>query len=119
MKIIHKKNFNEFDELREPDKAKIELLNFPAGTVGKFTLQPGWKWTESVGPIAGTETCQATHLGLVIKGNLTIFGDDGSEVKCGPGDAYQILPGHTAQVDGEEEVVYYEFDSSTAQSYAK
>ena len=85
MTIVNKKNFNEFDELREPDKAKIELLNFPAGTVGRFTLQPGWKWTESVGPIAGTKTCQAPHLGLVIKGSMSIFGDDGSEEQFGPG----------------------------------
>lgn len=119
MAIVNKKNFNEFDELREPDKARIELLNFPAGTVGRFTLQPGWKWTESVGPIAGTKTCQAPHLGLVIKGSLTIFGDDNSEETFEAGDAYQILPGHTAQVNGDEESVCFEFDSSTAQSYAK
>jgi hypothetical protein len=50
---------------------------------------------------------------------MTIFGDDGSEEQFEPGDAYQILPGHTAQVNGDKEVICFEFDSSTAQSYAK
>lgn len=119
MGIVNKKNFDHHDELRQPDKARIELLKFPAGTVGRFTLQPGWKWTESVGPIAGTATCQAPHLGIVVEGSLTIFGDDGSEEFFGPGDAYQILPGHTAEVNGDHPVICYEFDSSTAESYAK
>jgi hypothetical protein len=119
MANVIKKNFGNPDELREPDKMKVEFLEFPSGKVARLTSQPGWTWTECVSPIAGTETCQAHHLGVVTKGDLTIFGDDGSEETFGPGDAYEVLPGHTAQVKGDEEVECFEFASETAETYAK
>ena len=34
-------------------------------------------------------------------------------------DAYEILPGHDAWVVGNEPAVAFEFDSSTAATYAK
>ena len=119
MANVIKKNFSNPDELREPDKMKVEFLEFPSGKVARLISQPGWTWSECVGPIAGTETCQAHHLGVVTKGDLTIFGDDGSEERLGPGDAYEILPGHTAEVNGDEEVECFEFSSETAETYAK
>ena len=91
MANVIKKNFSNPDELREPDKMKVEFLEFPSGKVARLTSQPGWTWTECVSPIAGTETCQAHHLGVVTKGDLTIFGDDGSEETFGPGDAYESV----------------------------
>jgi hypothetical protein len=45
--------------------------------------------------------------------------DDGTETDIGPGQAYVIEPGHDAWVVGDEAVVGFEFDSRTAEEYAR
>jgi hypothetical protein len=45
--------------------------------------------------------------------------DDGTEGDMGPGDAYVIEPGHDAWIVGSEPWVAFEFESTTAGSYAK
>jgi hypothetical protein len=47
------------DETRTFEKGKVELVNIGGGVVGRLTLQPGWKWSEHVKPIAKTEWCEA------------------------------------------------------------
>lgn len=64
--------------------------------------------------MVGGNSCQAHHIGMVASGRLHVVHEDGSEV--GPGDAYVVEPGHDAWVVGDEPLVAYEFDSSTAQS---
>ena len=93
-----------------------------AGVVAKaarMTLQPGWRWSESIKPIVGTESCQARHVGVVVSGKLHIKHDDGTEGEPGAGDAYVIEPNHDAWVVGDEAFVAYEFDSTTAGTKAK
>jgi hypothetical protein len=67
----------------------------------------------------GTDSCQAHHIGVIVSGTLHVVHDDGSEGDAQTGDAYIIEPGHDAWVVGNEPVVAFEFDSSTAQTYAK
>ena len=50
-----------------------------AGAVGRATFQPGWQWSKHVKPIAGTDSCQAAHLGYFISGQMTVRMDDGEE----------------------------------------
>ena len=40
--------------------------------VHKLTLKPGWKWSTDVKPHLETETCQATHLGVINKRNYLL-----------------------------------------------
>jgi uncharacterized cupin superfamily protein len=68
-------------------------------------MEPGWRWSEHVKPIAGTASCQALHTGHVISGRIMIRMDDGSEREFGPGDAYVIPPGHDGWVVGDEPYV--------------
>ena len=86
--------------------------------VARFTMQPGWRWSLSVKPIAGTDTCQAAHTGAVVYGNMHVEHSDGTELELGPGDAYRIkrvtMPGSS----GPEVFVGYEFDAGTAATYA-
>lgn len=83
-----------------------------------MTAQPGWKWSECIKPVAGTDTCQVNHLGVAVSGGLHVVHDDGSEVDLAPGDAYTIAPGHDAWVTGTEPFVAYEFDTSAATTFA-
>jgi hypothetical protein len=83
-----------------------------------MNMQPGWKWSDCIKPVAGTDSCQAHHVGVMISGTLHVVHDDGTEGDVTPGMAYELQPGHDAWVVGDEPVTAFEFDSSTAQTYA-
>lgn len=115
---IERKALNAPDETRTPDKTKVEVVNLGSSRqAARITLQPGWKWSECIKPVAKTESCQAEHLGYVVSGRLHVVHDDGTTVDLGAGDAYLINPGHDAWVLGSEPVVGLEF--SSAATYAK
>jgi hypothetical protein len=116
---IAKKNFESPDERRTPDKTVVQVVNLGSVKAARLTLQPGWRWSECIKPVAGTESCQTHHLGTVASGQLRVRHDDGTEVQLGPGDAYVIEPGHDAWVLGSEPWVAYEFDSRAAETYAQ
>jgi hypothetical protein len=101
------KSFFTPDESRTPEKTKVDVVKLGGVTALRITLQPGWVWSECVGPVAGTDTCQANHVGCVESGKAVIKMDD------------VIKPGHDACVVGDESFVAYEFDTSTAETYAK
>lgn len=115
---IATKSFDSPDETRTPDKTKVDVVQLEAATAARLTLQPGWKWSDCIKPVAGTDSCQARHVGAVEAGRLHIVHDDGTEAEVGPGDAYVIEPGHDAWVVGEEAWVGYEFESKSAEQYA-
>lgn len=116
---ITKKNFDVPDERRSPDKTVMQVLDLGPVKAARLTLQPGWRWSECIKPVAGTDSCQTHHVGTVVSGQLYVRHDDGTEVQVGPGDAYIIEPGHDAWVIGSEPLVAYEFDSSAAETYAR
>ena len=113
------KSFDQPDEKRTPDKTEVAVVDLGVGKAARVTFQPGWKWSECIKPVAGTDSCQAHHVGVIVSGTIHIAHNDGSESECGPGVAYVIEPGHDAWVVGDDAVVGYEFDSSAAQTYAK
>jgi quercetin dioxygenase-like cupin family protein len=110
MKSVEKKTFSSADEVTDKFKnALIEAVNVRNQRVHKLTLKPGWKWSTDVKPHLETETCQATHLGVITKGTICCKHDDGSEITYTAGDAYAIAPGHDAWVVGDEDATAYEF----------
>ena len=113
------RDFSSPDETRTPDKTRIELVNLAGGQIGRFTFEPGWRWSECIKPVVGGEHCQAHHVGLLQSGTMHVVHEDGTEQEIRAGQAYVIEPGHDAWVVGDEPVVGYEFDSRTAQEYAK
>lgn len=86
-------------------RGRLELVNVAAGPVGRATFEPGWKWSEHVKPIAGTDSCQAPHLGYYVSGRMRVVMDDGQEDEFGPGDFAIIPPGHDAWIVGDEPCV--------------
>jgi hypothetical protein len=115
---IAAKNFQNPDERRSPDKTTVEVVDLGSTKAARMTLDPGWRWSECIKPMVGTESCQVHHVGTVAAGRLHIEHVDGTTVELGPGDAYVIEPGHDAWVVGDEPFVGYEFDSDAAQTYA-
>src|SRR2546430_84366 len=117
MPQMQKKNLASPDDTRTFDKGLVELVTLGGVTFGRATLQPGWRWSTSVKPIAKTASCEAPHLQYHVSGRLAVRMDDGTEMEFGPGEVSQLPPGHDAWVVGNEPVVV--IDISGMGDYAK
>jgi len=113
------KSFDAPDETRTPPKTTIQIVDLDGVKAARITFEPGWKWSECIKQVAGTDSCQARHVGSIISGQLHVVHDDGTEADATAGAAYVIEPGHDAWVVGEEACVALEFDSTSAANYAK
>jgi hypothetical protein len=112
-----RKGFSKADEVRNFPKGKVELVTIGGATIGRATLEPGWRWSTSVQPLANTKSCEAPHFQYHVAGTLKILMDDGTEVLCGPGDVSLLPSGHDAWVVGDEPVVVVDFQGMI--DYAK
>ncbi len=111
------KNLNAPDETRTFDHGKVDVVHVHEDTVGRFTLEPGWKWSDHVKPVAGTDSCEVEHHQVVLAGRLHVKTDDGEDFEVGPGEVLFISPGHDAWVVGEEPFVAIDWIGGS--SYAK
>jgi quercetin dioxygenase-like cupin family protein len=105
------------DETRPVENGVVEVVQIGDTTMMRTTFQPGWRWSESVKPIVGGDSCQVNHVGYCVSGRLHVQMDDGQELEIAAGDASQIPPGHDAGVIGAEAYVALEFVG--AAGYAK
>jgi quercetin dioxygenase-like cupin family protein len=106
------KSHNTPDEKRRPEKTEVDVIKFGDQTVGRFTFQPGWRWSECIKPLVQTESCQLNHIGYCVSGDLTVQTTDGRQVNIGSGDSYAIPPGHDSWVNGDQPFVGIEFVSA-------
>jgi mannose-6-phosphate isomerase-like protein (cupin superfamily) len=104
------KNFQHPDEVREFPRGRVELVKIGGMTVGRATLQPGWRWSESVKPIAKTDSCESSHFIYQLSGTVRIRMDDGTEFDCRAGDVCLIPPGHEGWVVGNEPAIGVDFE---------
>ena len=115
---LEAKSLESPDETRPfVDKGAAAIVNVGGVTAGRGVFEPGWRWSEHVKPIAGTDSCQAPHAGYVLSGRMRVRMDDGEEAEVGPGDAFVISPGHDAWTVGDEACVLLDF--SGMEHYAK
>lgn len=117
MEELAARSFSAADDVRTFDKGRMEVVSLGGTTVGRATFEPGWRWSECVKPVAGTDSCQVAHLGYVVSGRMRVVMDDGTEGDAGPGDVFQIAPGHDAWILGDEACVIVDFQG--AANYAK
>lgn len=111
------RGFGKPEEVREFPKGRLELVTIGGATVGRAILQPGWRWSTSVKPIAGTQSCEAPHFQYHVSGMLRVVMDDGTELDCRAGDVSLLPSGHDAWVVGNEPVVVIDFQGMI--DYAK
>ncbi|RDI68109.1 cupin domain-containing protein [Nocardia pseudobrasiliensis] len=113
------KSFDTPDETRpfESDSGRLDLVHADTGPVGRAVFQPGWRWSTHVKPIAGTDSCQAAHVGYCVSGRMRIVMDDGSEAEVAAGDFMFCPPGHDAWTIGHEPCVM--IDWTAAADYAR
>lgn len=111
------KAFARPDEVRNFERGELRLLTIGGAEIGQLVLEPGWRWSEHVKPIAGTEWCEAPHFQYHVQGTLHILMADGREFDAGPGDVTALPQGHDAWVVGDEPVVVVDWYG--ASNYAR
>ena len=112
------KRFESPDEVREMVKGRFEIVRIGGMTIGRATYEPGWKWSEHVGPSLGATRCEVEHVGMVVSGTATAAFADGTVVELRPGELFYIPPTpHDSWVVGEEPYVSLHFIG--ADHYAK
>lgn len=112
-----KKSLARPDEIRSFDKGQVDLVTVNEVTFGRAVLQPGWRWSTCVKPLAQTPLCEASHLQYHVSGRLHVLMADGEEAEFVAGDVASIPPGHDAWVVGNEPVVV--IDISGMAQFAK
>jgi hypothetical protein len=111
------KSFQKADETRTFPNGTMDLLQIGGAEIGRLTLQPGWRWSSDVKPIAGTDLCEAPHFQYHVQGTLHIVMADGLEFDARPGDVTALPQGHDAWVVGDEPVVVVDWFG--ASNYAR
>lgn len=118
MSGLDSKSFGTPDETRPfAAKGAAEVVVLGDTTVVKGRFEPGWRWSEHLKPIAGTDSCQSPHLLYVLSGRMHVVMDNGTEGEAAPDDVVRIEPGHDAWVVGDEPCIVVDFGISPA--YAK
>jgi hypothetical protein len=110
-------SFTQPDEIREFPNGRAEILKIGGAEIGRLVFEPGWRWSNDLKPIAGTESCFAPHFQYHVSGRLAIRMDDGTEFVAEPGDVTSLPSGHDAWVVGNETVVVVDWFG--ASNYAK
>ena len=109
MKKLESKSLNSPDEVRTFNRGKVELVKVGGVMIGRAVLEPGWKWSECVKPIAKTKSCEASHFQYHVSGIMKVKMDDGIEREFKSGDISFLPSGHDAWVVGNEPVVVVDF----------
>jgi quercetin dioxygenase-like cupin family protein len=112
------KSFDTPDDVRVMQKGKFELVHVGGMTIGRATYEPGWKWSEHVGPSVGATRCPVEHVGLVLSGTAAVAFDDGRVIELKAGHLFYVPPvPHDSWVVGEEPYVSLHFPG--AEKYAR
>jgi quercetin dioxygenase-like cupin family protein len=103
------KRFEQPDEVRHMVKGRFELVRLGGVTIGRATYEPGWRWSEHVGPTVGASRCTVEHVGLVLQGVATVAFDD-RVVEMHPGELFYVPPlPHDSWVVGDRPYVSLHF----------
>jgi hypothetical protein len=116
---LMKKRFDDADEHRTFPRGSMDVVRVHGVTLGLSRLEPGWRWSEDLKPIAKTDSCQVEHLVFLISGRLHTRLDDGTEGEFMAGDVGYVAPGHDGWVVGNDPVVFLEIKGADMYGKAK
>ena len=114
--LVHK-SLDAAADVRSFEKGRMDVVKVAGSSIGRGTFEPGWRWSESVGPLIGASECTLAHTGFVVQGSMRIAMADGETFDVAAGEAIHISPGHDAWTLGDEPCVILEVLS--AEEYAK
>ena len=113
MQTVEHETFAAPSEVRTFTHGRAEILTVGDTVIGRLVLDPGWRWSNDLKEIAGTDSCLAPHFQYHVQGRLGIRMDDGTEFIAGPGDVTSLPEGHDAWVVGDEPVVVVDWYGAT------
>ena len=100
-----KKNLDHPDRRVTHGGIVQDIVEVSGFTVGRTVHPPGWRWSTDLKPVVGGDWCMARHVGVVLSGRQWVEMMDGTRFELGPGDVYEIPPGHDGGVVGDEPLV--------------
>jgi hypothetical protein len=112
------KRFESPDETRVLELGKYEIVHLGGLTIGRATYEPGWKWSQHVGPKVGASRCSVEHVGLVLAGKCAVSFDDGRVIELRAGELFHIpaVPHDSWVIDSER---YVSLHFAGAERYAR
>jgi class 3 adenylate cyclase len=90
------------DDVFRAEKILERSVQMGEQTIGRATVEPGWRWSVDLKPTVGTPWCMFRHLGIALSGRFHVLMEDGHEIDVGPDDVFDIPPGHDAWVVGDD-----------------
>ena len=112
------RRFEKPDEIRTFEKGRLEVVRIGSVTIGRASYEPGWKWSEHVGPQTGAARCSVEHVGMVLSGTATVAFDDGPTIELREGSLFYVpKTPHDSWVVGDTPYVSLHFMG--AEVYAK
>ena len=111
MARLQRRRFDDTKDVRVTGRGQVDVVELDDRTVARITWQPGWRWAVDVKPIVGTDYCQSHHLAYAVSGRVHVEMSDGIGMDIGPGEVYEIPPGHDAWVVGDEPFVSVDFEA--------
>ncbi len=115
-KIKHSQN-SEQKEWEFLDGSKRSVVILDSAAIGKGEYMPGWKWSKHAGAMTGKKS--EAHIGYIISGEMIIKGSDGTKVRLGPGEAFEVQPDHDAWVVGNKKCIALDFACLNKKKHAK
>ena len=112
------RSFGEPEETNSFPNGHEDVISVAGRAIGLATFEPGWRWSNDIRPLVGTDLCRVHHQGYVVSGRLHVETPDGRAIDIGPGDAFEIPPGHDGWVVGDEPCVMLDW-GERVREYAK
>ncbi|MFP5298463.1 MAG: cupin domain-containing protein [Actinomycetota bacterium] len=97
-----KQSISDATDVRTFPGGRMDIVRVGGMAIGRGKFEPGWRWTESMAPIVGTDLCPLTHIGLMLAGTMLIELSDGSQMRVRSGEAFAIPANHDAWTVGDE-----------------
>jgi DNA-binding CsgD family transcriptional regulator len=98
------------DRARFVGRTALTDVSFGETTITRGVMQPGWRWSDDVKPVVGTDLCRAGHKLYIVSGRMHVVMKD-ADLQVGAGDAVVIPPGHDAWTLGDDPCELVDFSS--------
>ena len=114
MARLRRKDVGRPDEVRRVPKGEMRIFELGDRLASHAVFEPGWRWSESIKPLAETEYCEFYHEGFSVSGRVAVEHRDGALLEIGPQQFFEIPPHHDAWVVGDEPWVSVDWGSGMA-----
>jgi hypothetical protein len=77
MGAVQVRSLDQADEKRSFLNGVVDMVTIADTMIGRARFEPGWRWSNDVKPIAGTDWCMVLHEGYRVSGTAIVQAEDG------------------------------------------